>query len=173
MAWSPTASGMRRLEARIAVLERRLAEGQISIAPDAAAASIAMPGHQQCLADTTPAEATATPEPEPALCWKPHHRSQTRHLRPRAACHQFRGTLRHPRVAWVGGLALALGGIFLVRYSIEQDLIGPGVRIFLGALLAVGLIAAGEWHAAQGNAGRLAGYRLPPASRRSSPPPAR
>ncbi len=32
-------------------------------------------------------------------------------------------------VVWVGGLALALGGIFLVRYSIEAGLFGPGVRI--------------------------------------------
>ena len=48
-------------------------------------------------------------------------------------------------VVWVGGLALALGGIFLVRYTIEQGLIGPGVRTFLGGLLAAALIAAGEW----------------------------
>ncbi|NVO15826.1 MAG: DUF2339 domain-containing protein [Rhodoplanes sp.] len=48
-------------------------------------------------------------------------------------------------VVWVGGVALALGGIFLVRYSIEQGLIGPGVRVMLGALLAIALIAAGEW----------------------------
>src|SRR5262245_28269534 len=46
---------------------------------------------------------------------------------------------------WVGGIALALGGIFLVRYTIEQGLIGPGVRTFLGGLLAAALIAAGEW----------------------------
>jgi uncharacterized membrane protein len=46
---------------------------------------------------------------------------------------------------WVGGLALGLGGLLLVRYSIEQDLIGPGLRVFLGALLALGLIGAGEW----------------------------
>ena len=46
---------------------------------------------------------------------------------------------------WVGGLALALGGIFLVRYSIEQGLLGPGVRITLGALLAAALVGAGEW----------------------------
>jgi uncharacterized membrane protein len=46
---------------------------------------------------------------------------------------------------WVGGLALALGGFFLVRYSIEQDLIGPGVRVLLGALLAAALLAGGEW----------------------------
>jgi uncharacterized membrane protein len=46
---------------------------------------------------------------------------------------------------WVGGIALALGGIFLVRYSIEQGLLGPAVRVTLGALLAVALIVAGEW----------------------------
>src|SRR5208283_4213725 len=48
-------------------------------------------------------------------------------------------------VVWVGGLALALGGLFMVRYSIEQGWIGPGVRIGLGALLAVALVGAGEW----------------------------
>lgn len=48
-------------------------------------------------------------------------------------------------VVWIGGLALALGGIFLVNYTIEQGLLGPGVRIFLGAAFAGLLIAAGEW----------------------------
>ena len=47
-------------------------------------------------------------------------------------------------VVWVGGLALALGGFFLVRYSVQQGLIGPGVRVMLGALLASALIAVGE-----------------------------
>ena len=46
---------------------------------------------------------------------------------------------------WVGGVALALGGLFLVRYSIEQGLLGPGARIAAGALFALALIAAGEW----------------------------
>ncbi len=48
-------------------------------------------------------------------------------------------------VVWIGGIALALGGIFMVQYSIEAGLVGPGVRIFLGGLLAIALIAAGEW----------------------------
>ncbi len=48
-------------------------------------------------------------------------------------------------VVWAGGIALVLGGIFLVQYSIEQGLIGPAVRILLGALLAAGLLGAGEW----------------------------
>jgi uncharacterized membrane protein len=46
---------------------------------------------------------------------------------------------------WVGGLALALGGFFLVRHAIEQGWFGPGMRIFLGALFALALIAVGEW----------------------------
>ncbi|MES1155192.1 MAG: DUF2339 domain-containing protein, partial [Pseudorhodoplanes sp.] len=47
-------------------------------------------------------------------------------------------------VVWVGGIALALGGIFLVRYSIEAGLFGPGLRIIFGAILALVLIALGE-----------------------------
>ncbi len=46
---------------------------------------------------------------------------------------------------WIGGVALALGGIFLVKYSIEAGLIGPGLRLFFGALLAAALVTAGEW----------------------------
>ncbi|HEU6440930.1 MAG TPA: DUF2339 domain-containing protein [Microvirga sp.] len=46
---------------------------------------------------------------------------------------------------WVGGVALALGGIFLVRYSIEQGLLDPRTRITLGILFALALIGAGEW----------------------------
>jgi uncharacterized membrane protein len=46
---------------------------------------------------------------------------------------------------WVGALALGLGGIFLVRYSIEQGLVGPGVRLMLGALFSMALLAGGEW----------------------------
>ncbi len=46
---------------------------------------------------------------------------------------------------WVGGLALGLGGILLVRYSIEQGVFGPGVRVVLGLLFAAALVAAGEW----------------------------
>ena len=46
---------------------------------------------------------------------------------------------------WVGAIALGLGGIFLVRYSIEQGLFGPGMRIALGFLFSLALLAGGEW----------------------------
>ncbi len=39
-------------------------------------------------------------------------------------------------VVWIGGLTLALGGLFLVKYSIEAGLLGPGVRVLLGGLFA-------------------------------------
>ena len=48
-------------------------------------------------------------------------------------------------VVWIGGLALALGGFFLVRYSIEAGLLGPRVRTLLGGLFALVLLVAGEW----------------------------
>jgi uncharacterized membrane protein len=47
-------------------------------------------------------------------------------------------------VAWIGGVALALGGIFLVRYSIEQGYFGPGLRVIGGAILALVLVGLGE-----------------------------
>ena len=67
-------------------------------------------------------------------------------------------------VVWVGGLALALGGFFLVRFSIEQGLVGPGVRVTLGALLALAVIAAGEWarrNERQSDFGGLPGAHIP------------
>jgi uncharacterized membrane protein len=48
-------------------------------------------------------------------------------------------------VVWVGGVALALGGVFLVRYSIERGLLGPAVRVFLGGVLGLALVGSGEW----------------------------
>src|SRR5262249_33055134 len=48
-------------------------------------------------------------------------------------------------VVWVGGGAIAFGGFFLVRLSIAPRWFGPGMRVFLGALLAAALIVAGEW----------------------------
>jgi uncharacterized membrane protein len=45
---------------------------------------------------------------------------------------------------YVGGIALALGGLLLVRYSIERGWFGPGARAALGLLFALSLIIAGE-----------------------------
>ena len=50
------------------------------------------------------------------------------------------------RVAvWLGAIALALAGGFLVKYSVEQGLIGPTTRVVLGLVFGVGLLGVGEW----------------------------
>lgn len=45
---------------------------------------------------------------------------------------------------WVGGAALVLAAFFLVRYSIESGLLGPGVRVVLAAIFGLVLVAASE-----------------------------
>lgn len=57
----------------------------------------------------------------------------------------FEETIGTRWVVWIGGLTLALGGFFMVRYSIEAGLLGPGVRTMLGGLFALALLLAGEW----------------------------
>jgi uncharacterized membrane protein len=73
---------------------------------------------------------------------------------------------------WAGGLSLALGGLLLVRFSIEQGIFGPGVRVALGALFSLALIALGEWFRRTERG--LPWRRSPPRTcRASSPRPAR
>ena len=76
-------------------------------------------------------------------------------------------------MVWAGGIALALGGFFLVRHSIEQGWFGPGARVLLAGIVALALIAAGEWarrrEISTGAHGALQGAT----SRACSPPPAR
>lgn len=46
---------------------------------------------------------------------------------------------------WVGGLALALAGIFTVKYSIDQGLFSPAVRLSAAAVFGLVLVAVGEF----------------------------
>ncbi|MGD9614452.1 MAG: DUF2339 domain-containing protein [Alphaproteobacteria bacterium] len=48
-------------------------------------------------------------------------------------------------LVWLGGAALALGGAFLVKLSIDYGLLTPAVRVVLGAMLGIGLAAGAEW----------------------------
>ncbi len=48
-------------------------------------------------------------------------------------------------LVWLGALAIALAGTFLVRYAIDHGLLGPTARCTLGFLLGVVLTIGGEW----------------------------
>lgn len=56
----------------------------------------------------------------------------------------FESNLGARWAVWVGGVALALGGIFLIRYSIESGLIGPETRLALAGIFGLLLAGAGE-----------------------------
>jgi uncharacterized membrane protein len=87
----------------------------------------AAPPDETPATDATSESATAAPPPIPAASPGFEERIGTRW------------------VVWIGGLTLALGGFFMVRYSIEAGLLGPGVRTTLGGLFALALLLAGEW----------------------------
>ncbi len=63
---------------------------------------------------------------------------------PVQATESLESTIGARWAVWVGGIALALGGIFMVKYSIESGLLSPGVRLVLAALFGFALIVAGE-----------------------------
>jgi len=46
---------------------------------------------------------------------------------------------------WIGGIALAVAGLFLVRYSIEIGLVTPPVRMIMAAAFGLILLGAGEF----------------------------
>jgi uncharacterized membrane protein len=150
---------IRQLEARLAVLDGRAAAPGAPIAAPAAAPQPARPAEPKV-------EAAAAPQAQPAKAsedakWKVQSAAPAG-APPEAPAAKPAGPGLEERfgtrwTVWVGGLALALGGIFLVRYSIEQGLLGPAVRVFLGGLLAAALVAAGEWARRKENLSGVAG----------------
>ena len=124
---------IRRLEFRIASLEARLGEaGATEGAPSLPAPPEVSPASKA----TTAAEAVPPPPPEAAPA------PAARPAKPKVSLEERFGT---QWAVWAGGIALALGGFFLVRQAIEQGWFGELQRVLLGAVVALVLIAAGEW----------------------------
>lgn len=57
----------------------------------------------------------------------------------------FEGRLGGRIYGWLGGIALALAGIFLVKHSIEQGWLSPAVRVGLGILFGFVLLGVAQW----------------------------
>jgi uncharacterized membrane protein len=138
---------------RVRVLEQRFAEIQksrtaaaaVTAAPERAETPPTPAAEYRATAPTQPSEPDATaipqdalprdaiPEPTPAATSVPPSPppppSAPDSAEPRMGFEERLGT---QWTVWVGGVALALGGFFLVRYSIEQ--VGSaGMRVLLGA----------------------------------------
>src|SRR3954453_10276631 len=133
------------LQRRAHALERRLAgiETQLGLAGPPPTAAPPPPPAPPPSAVPSPLPAAPPPAIEPAASASPESPAEAADAPPAAEPPQpsrpaakpgFEETLGTRWTVWVGGVALALGGVFLVRYSIEQGLLGPGARVAAGAL---------------------------------------
>lgn len=84
-------------------------------------------------------KAPATPEPLPDPVYVPEAEGERF-----TAAQRFEAVVGGKLPIWIGGIALILAGFFLVRYSIEMGLLGPGVRCVLAAILGAALLGASE-----------------------------
>src|SRR5262245_27155330 len=129
------AASVRFLEEEVQRLRGLRPEAPTPPTPEAAQPSPPPPVEPEPQREAAPAQPAATggpePSPIPAVAASPAPTGPTLEER-----------LGTRWAVWVGGLALALGGLLLVRHSIEQGLFGPGVRISAGALFSLVLVAA-------------------------------
>lgn len=137
---------IRTIESRLALIERRIREGQAGAVAPEAPSTTELPGESATLI----VPETVLPSPaEPTRPSSPGAQPPPITAAPTAVPPQPGPSLEErfgtQWVVWAGGIAVAFGGFFLLRYSIEQGWFGPGMRVFLGAVLALALIAAGEW----------------------------
>jgi hypothetical protein len=104
-----------------------------------------VPGSEKQEMETAPGsadkQAPAEPPPAPGLEERPQAGVDQRGFLPAAInWEQFMGV---KLFAWLGGLALFLGVGFFLKYSFERGLISPPVRVAMGLVLGVALLAGG------------------------------
>lgn len=142
---------VRELRAALRRLEARLTAAPATAAPAAAPpppeARSSTPPPQPETSQSAPSE-SAPPQPPPvapvpatAAPPAPTSAAPAGPARPRESLEQKLGGRAF---AWIGALAVALAGVFLVKYSIDQGYLDPPVRVGLGGVLGMVLLVAGE-----------------------------
>ncbi|HYD46284.1 MAG TPA: DUF2339 domain-containing protein, partial [Phenylobacterium sp.] len=119
--------------------EERLAAAQAALAiargvvraPAAASVSPAPPAPQ---AQTAPPAAVAFKAPSPSAAPPPAETARA-----------ISSWLAENGLAWLGGGALALGGLLLVVYAAQRGVFTPPLRILAALALGAAMVAAGEW----------------------------
>jgi uncharacterized membrane protein len=157
-----SASRINTLEREIKALKRMLAAGQPSVATPQAVQTEAAPQETFSGAETPendhptpdfgpqehetsrPADPVAQDvavDQETVTETVPEQQVAAAALPPRES---FENRLGARWAVWAGGIALAFGGIFLVKYSIESGLLSPAVRLAMAGIFGLLLWAAGE-----------------------------
>ncbi len=157
---------VRRLETQVWELHRTIKQlqGELSrsraagAAPTAQRAATPQPTARQPAPEPTP-QAAPESEPEPAATPEPamaddssspaSGSDETIDTPPAIAPPPRRPALEERLTSnwlvWLGGVTLAVGGFFLVRYLADRNLLGPLPRIVIGLAFGGVLVAAGEW----------------------------
>ncbi len=142
--------GLAELKAQLAGLADEIGTLRAQIAPARAPGSEAQRAERPEADEPQPATAAPARQPQtPPAAAQPVVPTQPLQpamlVQPAAASASLEERLGTRWAVWAGGLALALGGVLLVRYSIEQGMFSPAVRVGLGAVVAAALVAGGEW----------------------------
>ena len=70
--------------------------------------------------------------------------NQSAEKKPKAPKQDMEQALASRWFVWIGGVAIAIGGLLFVKYAYDNGLISPSLQIFLGLLLGAALIFAGD-----------------------------
>ena len=139
---------LKRLETRGDVSEASTPEPSVPVAPEAPAIKpIRKPIPEMGLQSPRIAASAVGPkmsvekiETAKAASWSPLTRSQ-----PKKPARNLEELIGGQWSVWVGGFALLVGAVLLIRFSIEAGIFGPGARILMALVLGCLLLAAGEW----------------------------
>ncbi len=104
--------------------------------------------HASSAPEAQPAIAQSSSFPQPKTLHSPRSRQQPQAAPKKPGLHTrsdfFERNLGMKIPIWLGSIALALGGIFLVKYSIDQNLLSPSVRVFVGGIFGILLLAGSQ-----------------------------
>ncbi|MEP4050897.1 MAG: DUF2339 domain-containing protein [Litorimonas sp.] len=142
----------RNLNARLKVLE--MAEGKAKLADIAAAPKPKPKPVPETAPIVPPTPTPIEPAPQPVAAsaaapvktsyekpsWTPPKPSK-----PQKPTRNLEELIGGQWSVWVGGLALLVGAVLLIRFSIEAGFFGPTARIGMAVVLGVVLLLAGEW----------------------------
>jgi uncharacterized membrane protein len=128
-----------RLERRVHDLETRL---PVQALPETPASPPPVPELE--IRATPQAAPVRAPEQPPAAAIPPPMASRPPPLPPRPPRQSLEEKLGARLPVWIGSIALALAGAFLVKLSFERGWLSPAFRVSLGVLFGVGLLSAGE-----------------------------
>ena len=139
----------KNLNARLKVLEVAQGEGQIAAPPKPNPIAVQPPAEQPVAEPVRPKAAPPpvkpVPQPVAAKAAAPAQTFKPAPAAPPKPTRNYEELIGGQWSVWVGGLALLVGAVLLIRFSIEAGFFGPSARIGMAVALGAALLLAGEW----------------------------